>query len=87
MDRLERLQRESKNLAVDSVALDKIIDVVEAWDHDLERNPDLRMKEIAKIIDTRNDDPAPVDIDGEAAFARVFDPENQQRILMHPLTR
>jgi len=50
-----RLQHENERLAIDSVALDKIIDVVEAWDHGLERSPDVRMKEIAKIIEERGD--------------------------------
>ena len=86
MDQLEQLKHENEKLAVDSVVLDKIINVVDAWNMDARRYPDLRMIEIAKILDARDDE--------EAAFVRAFSPHemtddeiNQQRIRMKPLTR
>ena len=48
---LERLRSENEKLAVDSVALDKIIKVVDGFDH----NPDACMEDICEIIDGRGD--------------------------------
>lgn len=58
MDQLEQLKRENEKLAVDSVVLDKIIEVVDAWNMCGRRYPDLRMIEIAKILDARDDEEA-----------------------------
>jgi hypothetical protein len=100
MDQLEQLKRENEKLAVDSVVLDKIIEVVDAWNMCGRRYPDLRMIEIAKIINERSDTTMPPYRDEcagkieEAAFVRTFSPHemtddeiNQQRIRMKPLTR
>jgi len=63
MDRLEQLKRENEKLAVDSVVLNEILNVVDAWNMDARRYPDLRMIEIAKIINERDDEPVPLCLD------------------------
>jgi len=96
MDRLEQLKRENEKLAVDSIVLNEILDVVDAWNMDARRYPDLRMIEILKIINEREDEPVPLCPDEcveqieKAAFVQAFNPDEQrtlQEIRMKPLTR
>jgi hypothetical protein len=44
-----------EKLSIDSVVLDKIINVVEACGHEFDCNIDIHMKEIANIIEERGD--------------------------------
>ena len=48
---IERLRHENEKLAADSAVLDKIIKVVDGFDH----NPDACMEDICEIIDERGD--------------------------------
>jgi hypothetical protein len=48
---VEHLRQENEKLSADSVVLDKIIKVVDGFDH----NPDACMEDICEIIDGRGD--------------------------------
>lgn len=58
IDENDDLHDHIEKLSVDSVVLDKIINIVDAWNMDARRYLDLRMIEIAKILDARDDEEA-----------------------------